>query len=289
MQIHHSFSRSGTPRALRNLVTRVTIATPAVAAVVAVAALAALATTLPAQPPGVPGPTGPTRGVQQQGAVVQPTENEGIVTIDFPGGTLAQLVDALRPFASRLNILIPPEAKQVELPGIQLRQVDPMTALKAIETLVDDRGDYVLDVQRLGGERHDVLTVRVRERRTRQEPPAQVRVFSLRWLTTALPTEKSADSAVLSPDTILTAIDTGLGMVGGSKPVLRYHADSGLLFVQGGPQHVDVVQQVLVSLQEDLARRRKAASAEISGGTQPSDRAPTDRSSEPAPAAEKRK
>ena len=265
--------------------------------------LAALGAALPAQPDdGRRGqdPTPARRG--QQAAVVQPTDTAGIVTIEFPGGSLAQRVDALRPLSKGTNILIQPEADQVVLPPLQLRQVDAFTALKAIEMLVDDRGSHTMSVQKLGGQQQDVLTVRIRERRTRetQTPPTMVRVFSLRWLTTALPHEAAAADAVLTPDTILTAIDVGLGLAGGDKPVLRYHADSGLLFVQGGPQHVDVVQQVLMSLQEDLAQRRKSGSGGTTvrsgpGPTGPShgaarepSKAPED-SEHPAPPAEKRK
>ncbi|HLQ38680.1 MAG TPA: hypothetical protein VK348_12805, partial [Planctomycetota bacterium] len=57
------------------------------------------------------------------------------------------------------------------------------------------------------------------------------------------------------PATILTAIESGAqGMI--EPPVMRFHADSGLLFVHGEPERIELVRQVLGNIESDQQMRR---------------------------------
>jgi hypothetical protein len=132
-----------------------------------------------------------------------------------------------------------------------------------------------------GSQGQPVYALRVARARSAASPKEPtfvdlvVRVFSLRMLTHGGVGEATGNGTALEPGTVLSAIETGLSFAQSPrKPVVRYHTDSGILFVQGTPEHVHVVQEILSSLSEDVARARQAAamakattSATREGGT----------------------
>ena len=82
----------------------------------------------------------------------------------------------------------------------------------------------------------------------------QLRVFSLRGLITA-PADQP-DSMVMNVDTVLTAIDTGLGVSEERKATIRFHKDSGLIFVRGTNMQVELVRGILGQLENDVQSHR---------------------------------
>jgi len=75
-------------------------------------------------------------------------------------------------------------------------------------------------------------------------------VFSLRYLT-------RGTGDTLKTQTILMAIDTGLAIEGvGSRAKIKYHEDSGLLFVRGTSEHLRLVTSVLDELRRDVQPSR---------------------------------
>jgi hypothetical protein len=193
-------------------------------------------------------------------------QTEQTVTVSFSGGTLADFVAAVRGAGNGLNILAPSEASKVgPLPAITLVNAPVSSALEAVTTIVDrSRFDVVVHTMRNGPPNQTVYSVRVSvapSAEPRPLEPRQVKVFSLRGLTDS--PGKKAEGTMLPTQTVLTAIDTGLALATeeGDTPVLKYHTDSGLLFVRGTAAQLAVVAQTLEQLHNDLLHLQAAAAA----------------------------
>lgn len=197
--------------------------------------------------------------------------------VNFKGGTLLDLVDLLRAQNDMINIVAPELAARVPVPPMQLHSVTAEAALRAAATVVDKPFDLNVQpiTEKTGGA---VLALRVQERSTRavtnvgMVSPDEIRVevFSLRAITKALPNEP--DGIVHRTATVLTAIDTGLGFVqAATKPSIKFHEDSGLLFVSATIEQIGVVSSVLNQLERSVAAAR-AEAVRPSGG----DKAPAE-------------
>lgn len=190
--------------------------------------------------------------------------------VRFNGGTLVDLVQLLRVQNDMINIVAPELAARVPVPPMQLHSVTAEAALRAAAMVVDK--PFELTVQpineKTGGA---VLALRVQERTMRMAATSvglvdpdetRVEVFSLRAITKALPNEP--DGIVHQTKTVLTAIDTGLGFVrAAANPSIKFHEDSGLLFVSATNEQIQVVTSVLNQLEGSVAAARaEAARAE---------------------------
>ena len=205
-----------------------------------------------AQDPGPTGSGSTNRQVRQT------------IDVDFNGGTLADLVNVLRGAANGVNILIPPEAAEVSVPNLALRTVSVEAALRAVADVVtDQRANVGIGVVRVGGGQ-PVFTVRVLLARPAADEPGSeetfVRVYSIRSMTEHNPRDNEGDPITMSAETILTAIDTGLEVASGQteKAQIRYHEDSGLLFVRGTWAQNNLIESILENMNRDMAARRAA-------------------------------
>lgn len=197
--------------------------------------------------------------------------------VNFKGGTLLDLVDLLRAQNDMINIVAPELAARVPVPPMQLHSVTAEAALRAAATVVDKPFDLNVQpiTEKTGGA---VLALRVQERTTRavanmgvvSPDEIRVEVFSLRAITKALPNEP--DGIVHRTATVLTAIDTGLGFVQApTKPNIKFHEDSGLLFVSATSDQIGVVSAVLNQLERSVAAARAEAARARSEARQPAD------------------
>lgn len=191
-----------------------------------------------------------------------------VVSVDFAGGTLAELVEMIRGADEYINILTTPEASQISAPSLSLKQVTVENALKAIAQVCSNQQASVDVSTQRSGWGQPVYSVRVAlaQRRDTAEPGSgatSVEVFSIRSMTESMPGVPEDERITFEADTILTAIDTGLNVADpeGDKAQIRYHADSGLLFVRGTWDQNRLVENVLSSMGRDLERRRGAARA----------------------------
>jgi hypothetical protein len=190
---------------------------------------------------------------------------EPAVSVAFPGGTLSAFVAEVRKADKSINIVVSALADDVEVPALALQSATVYSALRAVGQIVPQDFHVNVEVQPPGPSGTPVYAVAVRPM---QQPATAaaftpltkvVQVFSLRQLTDRVPGDPQ-DVAVVPPKTILTAIDTGLGIDGGKDDAtIRYHEDSGLLFVQGTPEQTNLVSEVLRSMIRDLEMRRQAA------------------------------
>ena len=85
-------------------------------------------------------------GAQSQ--AVQPKDGQGWVSIDFPGGSLADYVDLLHKSCPELNVVVNSDAADLAIQPIELRNVRPESTIAILERLYPQQ----LDVSGLGGE-----------------------------------------------------------------------------------------------------------------------------------------
>ncbi|MEK6703335.1 MAG: hypothetical protein AABZ53_13810 [Planctomycetota bacterium] len=185
-----------------------------------------------------------------------------LVTIDFPGGTVTEYVEHVkRATKTPINVVVSPSVGGAVLAGVQLKEVPVDAAIAAIQT-ASGQGAYSWRIRPMegltgGGVVPNAFGVDG-ERRGSQfsggDPgrlPRSVDVI-------ALPT---GEGGTVKPDVALAAIEAGLrvSQSKGAQPAeVSYHKESGLLFVNGTPEHIELVRQVLIAFK---SRSNEAESA----------------------------
>ncbi len=185
---------------------------------------------LPSRPgfpsaPGIPG---------NPGGVVEPTFD-----IDFPGGTVVEFVAAVGAARGRsANILIDENDRSIRIPKFAMRQVTLGSLMQAINRLGRmreqgfefDSGNYAVP-----GEAVWSLAV-VRPRSAAEE---QVKFFNLEPFLSKN-----------SVEDITTALNAGYQLKTGSNERLnlKFHKETQLLMVRGGPEVLAMVADVLTQL-----------------------------------------
>ena len=207
------------------------------------------------------------------------------VSVEFKGGSLTEYVAALRSAGNNVNVVLPDTAAKVRVPALVLRETSVEAALRAVTNVVDESIHLSVNVSvgsspNSGPFGEPVYSMQVRQldnnQATTAGPPSSrarlVRVFALRTLIKGA----GDNTARLDVKTILTAVDTGLGVVAehagldtnsSDKAVVRYHEDSGLLFVAGTNAQLSVVDQVINNLERDQKDERAAKRAATAPAT----------------------
>lgn len=174
------------------------------------------------------------------------------ITVDFPGGTVNQYIAALKKASGGIpvNAIVSEQAGDQVLPAISLKSVTAYTALTAIESAAGrgEGGWAVHPIVDPGTNSIGAITV---DFIANDRGGRTLEVFSTQELLT--------DGSGLSPDVMLTAVDTALQMESGgrSKAEVMFHKDSGLLLIRGTGPQVHAVSQVISCLHDDSARRGK--------------------------------
>lgn len=195
-----------------------------------------------------------------------------IVSLAFPGGTLGQFVAAVRQAQPDANIVVVPLAAEVVVPPMEVRRTGLEQALESACLVAD--GPHEVRVKEFAGPGQPVYTILVNTSRRAEgqarnaatAAAAAQRVFSLNELTR--PRGDGLDPLPVA--TILSAVELAAGE-DGKAPLLRYHADSGLLLVRGTPAQVSHAIEALDVLQRDFEAR---------AARQRADRTPTDHAGE---------
>ncbi len=179
-----------------------------------------------------------------------------IISLSFPGGTIADFVAQVRSKEAKVNIVIAEAAKGARLPAIELRGAGLDQALEAACVVAE--GDHDIRVKDFRGAGEPVYSVLATPRQGVARGPAttigparesaNTQVYSLNHLTADAP-EIGFPAAV-----ILSSIEAATA-AGGEAVTVRYHKESGLLILRGGPQ-LHVAHQVIESLGKDVERRR---------------------------------
>lgn len=232
-----------------------------------IAALTLAASSSFAQVPGTTMPPEQQRALSARAAATPTARQEGpVVSISFPGGTVAAYVAALRAAAAPApaNIAVSEEAAGVRLPLIELDGVPIFSALRLIEAIGPQQHGRQWQVRSYGTLAPDDATVPAYTISVTPTgmaptgpavPPQLLRTLPMREVLGDGP-------GAVKIETALTAIETALSMIAdpASKFELKFHGESGLLFVHGSPQHVEAASSVLSQLRD--ARRSEQVHAD---------------------------
>ncbi|HUU82429.1 MAG TPA: hypothetical protein VM243_02890 [Phycisphaerae bacterium] len=177
------------------------------------------------------------------------------IDLEFPGGTVAQYVDALRKVTPEANVVvITPEVLEITLPPVQLKSVGLGDAVFLME------GDYEpkahvhvrIEVNQIGPwdeSQRAVFQVSgtvVRKGRTGTETHV--------WTVADLLAEG------VGPEAVLTAVETALALYAEDhEPAqVRFHEETGLLIARGDPWQVEVIDDVVDGVREGRQRQRES-------------------------------
>jgi hypothetical protein len=218
---------------------------------------------------------------QEAGTANSQAPGTQTISIDFRGGSLEQFVDAICRAGKNINILLSSAGSKINLPPMKLHNAGVEAALQAAGQIVTS--DYRIQVRPYhSGVGEPVYSVAVQEisqvvTQAGFAPSSrQVRVFSLKVITEPIPAAGDAPGSHIKVETVLTAIDTGLSVLSTERAdpaaKVRFHVDSGLLFVEGNAAQLSLVEQVLSNLTNDVRRMQiEAAAARTAPATKAGD------------------
>jgi len=198
---------------------------------------------------------GPTLALSApQGETKSPEEaesDENIVSIDFPGGSVAEYIAALKSRNPSINVVIDTDAGKVGLPPVSLKEASVATAVGLIAQAASQRDSLHITVaqppskrapqpSRRGGRPghgpdevgNEVYLVKMLRRHN-----LETRVYSLKDVTDEGGVEK-----------VLAAVDEALGLdasAAKTKSTVKYNAGTSLLFVHGTQGDTAIVEQLL--------------------------------------------
>ena len=177
-----------------------------------------------------------------------------VISVQFPGGTLAEYLEAIRNAAGGANVVLAaPEARKVSLPSIRLNSVAVGAAVRVVagEVRVDGLS-LRIHVEEIGpSDEGEQPIYRVSAVRQGRPPSTDVMVWTLAGLLTE---ETKAED-------VLTAIETSVGLLGEKyEPAqVRFHEATGLLLACGEHQQLAAIDNVVDGLRNGLAQLRGAA------------------------------
>ncbi|MCL5097807.1 MAG: hypothetical protein M1608_09850 [Candidatus Omnitrophica bacterium] len=179
--------------------------------------------------------------------------------LDFPGGTPAQLVAAIeRAMDKPLNVIIPPEDADTQLPPLKMNGVDTPQLFAALEAA--SRKTVAVRYGGFGPGPYQQITTSYGFK-TVNTPASDTSIWYFYVEKPTLPPVISNEKVLrffsLAPyldrsftvDDITTAIQTGWKMSGISPaPELNYHKETKLLIAYGEPNQLNTIESVLSTL-----------------------------------------
>lgn len=187
--------------------------------------------------------------------------------LDFPGGTLAQYIEAIRKAHGSANVMLSEDAKTMRIPTAKLNGVTLEAAVQLLggQILTRNENSYTINAQRVDlGRWHEyafsisaypfkTAADRLEEKQSEsktypQAVPVESSVWSLRDL---------IDSG-MKMDDVLGAITVALETINQPYKV-QIHKPTTLLIVRGTAEQLALVNQMVSAVEED-ARNRVARS-----------------------------
>lgn len=184
--------------------------------------------------------------------------------LDFPGGTPAQLVEAIEKATGKpLNVIIPTDGADTQLPPLKMNDVNVAQLFQALEKASLKEVRYVSStIYFAAGPQQQYSTFEsYYSFTTEANPPMDNSIWYFHAdkppQPPAVPTKEVCKFYQLQPyldhgftvDDITTAIQTGWKMAGiTSPPELNYHKETNLLIACGNVDDLDTIQKVLDTL-----------------------------------------
>lgn len=213
--------------------------------------------------------TQPQTQRSQASSDARPAAQPHLITIDFEGGTLADLVDALKAASPQrpVNILYSTEAANIPIPPFEVADAELRSTLQSLAytsagsptTLSAGRtvrweiapvGDGVYAVT-LDNSPQYIST-----------PRGQMLVGQSDRITAVHSiTELTTGGGAMSADAVLSAIQAALSIAGaGEEAEIRYHEETGLVFARVTHDQGGVIEQTLVNLRRSMEARLRGES-----------------------------
>jgi len=164
--------------------------------------------------------------------------SEPVYDLEFPGGTLAQFIDAVHgQSGEKPNVLIPTEGLSLAVPKLELRAVTTANVMESLGYLLIEEYGYAF--RRMGA--GWVLTSRPDRRKAQAFYVGHLLgKFKIQDITTAIETTWRPSSK--SP-----------------KPELKFHEDTQLLIAYADSSLIEVVTNVLDQLQQAVGTKIAAS------------------------------
>ncbi|OAB63586.1 hypothetical protein AY599_11480 [Leptolyngbya valderiana BDU 20041] len=213
--------------------------------------------------------TQPQTQRSQASSDARPAAQPHLITIDFEGGTLADLVDALKAASPQrpVNILYSTEAANIPIPPFEVADAELRSTLQSLAytsagsptTLSAGRtvrweiapvGDGVYAVT-LDNSPQYIST-----------PRGQMLVGQSDRITAVHSiTELTTGGGAMSADAVLSAIQAALSIAGAAEEAeIRYHEETGLVFARVTHDQGGVIEQTLVNLRRSMEARLRGES-----------------------------
>ncbi|MFI4917785.1 MAG: hypothetical protein ACIAS6_14930 [Phycisphaerales bacterium JB060] len=208
--------------------------------------------------------TQPQTQRSQASSGARPAEQPHLITIDFEGGTLADLVDALKAASPQrpVNILYSSEAANIPIPPFEVADAELRSTLQSLAytsagsptTLSAGRtvrweiapvGDGVYAVTL------DNTPQYISTPRGRMLVGQTDRITAVHSIT-----ELTTGAGAMSADDVLSAIQAALEIQGADQDTkIRYHEETGLVFARVTHDQGGVIEQTLKNLERSMEAR----------------------------------
>lgn len=206
----------------------------------------------PAQPATAHPASSPATATASREHAQMPVLTDQRISLRFSGGLLADYIAALKslPGNPPLNIVLNNGAEKAEVPPVAFTEVSPLVALQILEEIASISGGIVINS--FGGEGsaggEPVWVISARERPRRPAEFLKTSVFSLGIKTSDKPDTAASTEQDGRVTSILSAIEAALSLSSGQATQLKFHRESGLLFVRGTDDDEHVVRDVIKEL-----------------------------------------
>lgn len=173
----------------------------------------------------------------------------GLISVDFPGGTITEYIDALAKAAGSVNVLISTEAADLSMPPVKLTKVSVSAAIDLVNGTRTDKNDRFvnLDVDHLRQyEANEQETFKINAQSPGRRRPTEVKtqtpsgVWSIAHL---------IQDGVFNSKVVLEAVEMAIAVTKSTSKVdIRFHEATGLLIASGSTSQLSAIENVLDEL-----------------------------------------
>lgn len=169
----------------------------------------------------------------------------GLISVDFPGGTITEYIDALAKAAGSVNVLISTEAADLSMPPVKLTKVSVSAAIDLVKGTRTDKNDQLVSFNVNHLKRYEVNeqeTFKINAYRSPTEVKTQThsRVWSIAHL---------IQDGVFNSKVVLDAVEMAIAVTKSTSKVdIRFHEATGLLIASGSTSQLSAIENVLDEL-----------------------------------------
>jgi hypothetical protein len=179
------------------------------------------------------------------------SDGRPLINLTFPGGTVAEYVEAVLKVAKDINIVVMPEAREFEVPPLQLTGVDVGSAMSLLDDRTEPRGHGVVElsvseIEPFQGNGRPIFTISSSLGPPAKERPSEAAVWTISDLI----------GSDISAQAVLTAIQTSIDLTAPlyGPAEIKFHEATGLVIAQGHVQQMNTIENVIKRLREGLER-----------------------------------